>query len=185
MRYPIVKFLLPFSLLFSSCEEPFIPENLQQEPQMVVEGFIEAGDNANPAFLVITKTLPFLSSISTETLNNNYVSGAKVTLSEGDRKISLTEVCFKDLPANLKAQAAKILGFNIDNNNFIPNVCFYADLAQAMPGQAGKNIKLRYLRKERRLPLQPQSLFPFRSILFGLFLIQGLIKIHFYCLPLN
>ncbi len=76
MRYPIVKFLLPFSLLFSSCEEPFIPENLQQEPQMVVEGFIEAGDNANPAFLVITKTLPFLSSISTETLNNNYVSVA-------------------------------------------------------------------------------------------------------------
>ena len=152
MRYPIVKFLLPFSLLFSSCEEPFIPENLQQEPQMVVEGFIEAGDNANPAFLVITKTLPFLSSISTETLNNNYVSGAKVTLSEGDRKISLTEVCFKDLPANLKVQAAKILGFNIENNSFIPNVCFYADLAQAMPGQAGKKYQIEILAEGKRRP---------------------------------
>ena len=151
MRYPIVKFLLPFSLLLSSCEEPFIPENLQKEPQMVVEGFIEAGDNANPAFLVITKTLPFLSSISTETLNNNYVSGAKVTLSEGDRKISLTEVCFKDLPANLKAQAAKILGFNVENNSFIPNVCFYADLAQAMPGQAGKKYQIEILAEGKKI----------------------------------
>ena len=154
MRLPLMRvYIFLFSTLFliSSCEEPFIPENLQQEPQIVVEGFIEAGDGANPAYLVLTKTLPFLSSISSETLNNNYISGAKVTLSDGSKTINLSELCFKDLPPALKVEAAKILGFNVSANNFIPNVCFYADLNFAMPGQAGKTYQIEILTEGKKI----------------------------------
>jgi len=154
MRYQLCGFLgcfVCFVLLLSSCEEPFIPENLQQEPQIVVEGFIEAGDEANPAYLVMTKTLPFLSSISSETLNNNYVSGAKVTLSDGAKSITMTEVCFKDLPQALKKEAAKILGFKVENDAFIPNVCFYADLNGAMPGKAGKTYQIEILTEGKKI----------------------------------
>jgi hypothetical protein len=137
--------------MLSSCEEPFVPENLQQQPQIVVEGFIEAGDGANPAYLVMTKTLPFLSNISSETLNNNYISGAKVTLSDGSKTINLTELCFKDLPPALKTEAAKILGFKVADNAFIPNVCFYADLNVAMPGQAGKTYQIEILTEGKKI----------------------------------
>jgi hypothetical protein len=154
IRYQFSRFSFFFCFaisLLSSCEEPFIPENLQQEPQIVLEGFIEAGDGANPAYLVMTKTLPFLSKISTETLNNNYVSGAKVTLSDGSKTIILTELCFKDLPPALKIEAAKILGFNVGDNAFIPNVCFYADLTMAMPGQAGKTYQIEILTEGKKI----------------------------------
>lgn len=154
MRYQLLWILgcfVCFVFLLSSCEEPFIPENLQQAPQIVVEGFIEAGDEAKPAYLVMTKTLPFLSSISSETLNNNYVSGAKVTLSDGTKSITLTEVCFKDLPQALKKEAAKILGFKVENDAFIPNVCFYADLNGAMPGKAGKTYQIEILTEGKKI----------------------------------
>jgi hypothetical protein len=99
----------------------------------------------------MTKTLPFLSNSSSETLNNNYVTGAMVTLSDGTKTIRLTEVCFKDLPQILKIEAAKILGFNTENNAFIPNVCFYADLNGAMPGQAGKTYQLEILTEGKKI----------------------------------
>ncbi len=154
IRHQLSSILIYFFIvmfMLSSCEEPFVPENLQQQPQIVVEGFIEAGDGANPAYLVMTKTLPFLSNISSETLNNNYISGAKVTLSDGSKTINLTELCFKDLPPALKTEAAKILGFKVADNAFIPNVCFYADLNVAMPGQAGKTYQIEILTEGKKI----------------------------------
>jgi hypothetical protein len=144
-------FLFPLGFITVSCEEPFIPDNLQQEPQIVIEGFIEAGDDASPAYVVLTKTLPFLSTISSETLDKNYISGAKIALSDGTKTINLTEICFKDLPPSIKIEAAKILGFNVENNAFIPNVCFYVDLNVSLPGQAGKSYRIEILAEGKKI----------------------------------
>lgn len=132
--------LLAGSLLLG-CEEEFIPEPVGGPvDELVVEGYIEAGDRPAPAFVILTRSFPFFSELSADQLSNAYVAGAEVTVSDGSRTITLTEICLNDLPPALRDQVGEFLGFNPDSIGF--NFCAYADIAFEMPGEEGKTYTL-------------------------------------------
>ncbi len=74
--------------LLSSCQKE-VHLNLESEPtRLVVQGEIE---NGKPPFVVLTSTIGFFSTINLTTLQDIFIHGAKVTVSDGVSTIELLE----------------------------------------------------------------------------------------------
>lgn len=74
--------------LFWSCEKD-ISINLEEEsPKLVVEATIE---NGQPPLVVLSKSLDYFSTISPQALQNSFVRGADVFVSNGDKTQKLKE----------------------------------------------------------------------------------------------
>jgi len=116
--------------LLSGCTEEFIPDTQEEDQQLVVEGFIEAGEGAMPTYVLLTKSVPFISTIDLNTFNELFVNDAKVTVSDGTRIVELIEYCLDDLPPEIRDAAAEALGFDSDSTTL--NICAYVDLADAI-----------------------------------------------------
>jgi hypothetical protein len=74
---------------FSSCEKEVnfnLPTDITEK--LVVEGRIEAGQ---PPFVLLTKSLGFFSKIDLGNLQNSFIHGATVKVSDGTRTIQLRE----------------------------------------------------------------------------------------------
>ena len=158
-----------FILVFWSCEKPFVPDNAELEPQLVVEGYIEAGARATPPYLTLTRSVPFFTEFNAEDFNANFVSGAEVRVSNGEDTVALQEVCLDELDAQQKQLAAAFLGLPLDSIGF--NICLYTDLTFSMPGEEGKTYEL-WIEAEgqevyavtRIPPHVPVSTFDFREV---------------------
>ncbi|HMQ49872.1 MAG TPA: DUF4249 domain-containing protein [Saprospiraceae bacterium] len=127
-----------FALL--GCEEEFIPEGTNQEPDLVVEGYIEAGEQALPPYVILTKSVPFFREFNADDLANTFVHDATITVSDGEKQVQLTELCLDELSAEQKALAAVLFGFDPDSVGF--NFCIYLDLTFSMVGEVGKSYTL-------------------------------------------
>ncbi len=76
------------SLLLASCEKE-VKIKLKDGPtQVVVEGAIETGV---PPYVILTKSIGFFSSIDLNTLENSFLHGADITVSDGTNTIKLKE----------------------------------------------------------------------------------------------
>ena len=115
------------------CSEEFIPDTSDTEQLYVVEGYIEAGEGSLPAFVTLTKSVPFLSTIDLNTFNTLFVNEAVVTVNDGSKTVELTELCLNDLPEPLREQAAVLLGFNPDSLTL--NFCAYVDINDELDRQ--------------------------------------------------
>ena len=100
-------FLIAF---YSACETEFIPENINSEPELVVEGYIELGEDALPPYVILTRSRPFFNTIDSNQLNNIFVRGAEVIVSNNGQSVRLTEFCLNDLPLLVRKQVADQLG---------------------------------------------------------------------------
>ncbi len=139
----ILKFVF-FAVLiffFSSCEKEFVPEGSNDAPQIVVEGFIEAGQNPTNTYVILTKSQSFFSEIGLSSLNNSFIQGAVVTVYNGTKTVQLRQLCLDSLPPILRMQAAAALGFNPDS--VMINFCIYVDFLNEMPGVAGGKYDLK------------------------------------------
>lgn len=67
-------------ILFSSCEKNVTVDIPQVESKVVVEGYVETGKNP---VVVLSNTLPFFGSISTNNLLQYTIKGATVTVDNG------------------------------------------------------------------------------------------------------
>ena len=93
-----------------------------------------------PPYVILTRTIPFHSEISTEEIDELFVHGAYVTVSEGSRIVELSEVCWEDIPTELQSIAVDLLPANLDT---IPvNICMYLDLSFSLFGEVGKTYDL-------------------------------------------
>lgn len=133
-------YFFSLALLLISCEEEFTPPIIEAEDQIVVEGYIEAGDRPTPPYVFITKSFPFFSELSQEQLSNAFVRDAEVTVSDGTQTVTLTELCLEDIPEEFRLQAADLLGLELDSLGF--NFCAYFDLSLSMIGEEGKTYDL-------------------------------------------
>ena len=52
------------ALMAIGCTQEFVPETSEEDQLLVVEGFIESGENAMPTFVILTKSVPFISTIT-------------------------------------------------------------------------------------------------------------------------
>ena len=133
-------FLLFSSIFFTSCEEEFDPKIPASEPDLVVEGVIEAGEQPTIPYVILTRSVPFFTEIGQEELNDIFVHDAEVKVREGDQEVTLQELCIDDLSAEQKELASGLFGIDLTQINI--NFCVYADLSFSMLGEAGKTYDL-------------------------------------------
>lgn len=142
----ILLFMVSF---FPACEVEFIPRNIDLEPEIVVEGFIEAGPEALPAYVILTRSKPFFSELSPAELDALFVRNAVVTVNDGQQTTTLDELCFNELPPDLRRLAAARLGLNPDS--ILVNFCVYIDLNAAIKPEAGKSYHLNIVAGDQRI----------------------------------
>ena len=85
-KYFYIILLLTFTLF--GCEEEVTLDLPKGEQEYVIEGHIENGEFP---YVIITKDAPYFSSVDTSEINKLLVSGADVTVSDGDTTVNLTE----------------------------------------------------------------------------------------------
>jgi len=132
--------LLLFACLALSCEEEFIPDVPIEEPQLVVEGYIEGGDRALPPYVFLTRSIPFFQELDSTQFDNLFVSGAEVYVRESDREVQLAEVCFAELTPEQRELAQGFLGIDPDGVGL--NFCVYLDPTFQIVGEVGKTYEL-------------------------------------------
>lgn len=84
------------------------------------------GEGANPTFVILTKSIPFITTISSDKFTELFVKGAEVSVFDGDKTVALTEFCLTDVPEDLKEQVYAVLGLNPDST--VADICVYADI---------------------------------------------------------
>lgn len=145
----IIPSILLAALLAVSCEEAFIPESADVPPQIVVEGYIEGGQRPTPPYVILTRSVPFFSQFSAEDIENTFVRGATVKVSDGEQTVELSELCLDELSAEEKRLASALFGFNPDSLGF--NFCLYIDLSFSMRGEEGRTYTLEVEAEGQRL----------------------------------
>jgi len=126
-------------LLTQACERSFIPE-ISMDEEMVVEGYIEAGDQPTPPYVFLTRSLPFFTSLETDGLDARFVRNAEIYVDDGSQRIQLTEVCLQELTEQQQQLFSRFIGLNTDSINL--NICLYTDLQFRMLGEEGKTYEL-------------------------------------------
>ncbi len=135
-------FFLP--IFFFSCEEEFIPDITTDPQDIVVEGYIEAGDLELPPYVFLTRSQPFFSEIDLGNLDDFFVHDAIVNVSNGSESVSLEEICWDNLDSNSQTLVRELLEQSgIGGIDSIPgNFCVYIDLGFGMIGELGKTYDL-------------------------------------------
>jgi hypothetical protein len=123
------------------CIEDYVPSTEETKQETVIEGFIEAGESSAPAYVLITKSIPFLSTIELSTFDDLFVNEAKVTVNDGTNNVELTELCLADLPPGIKEVAAQVLGFDPESTSL--NICAYVDILDQLDRKIGGKYDLR------------------------------------------
>jgi hypothetical protein len=123
-----------------SCEDPYTPSTQEGEQEIVVEGFVEAGPDANPTIVFVTKSIPFFEEISADKFTKLFVKDAVVSVNDGLSDVPLTQLCLEDLSPDLKKQAYLILGLNPDSATV--NICVYVDLLNKINRRQGGKYDL-------------------------------------------
>ena len=91
----VIPVLMSGLFLFNSCTQDITIDIPDPESKIVVEGSIEQG---LPPIISLTSTVPFYGEVNFNELDNYYVHGAIVTVSDGINTVELTEFCLADLP---------------------------------------------------------------------------------------
>ncbi|MBK7223572.1 MAG: DUF4249 family protein [Saprospiraceae bacterium] len=132
--------ILVSGMLLTSCEEPYTPPTTDADQQFVIEGYVEEGEGSLPTYVMVTRSIPYITTIGPDQLANIFVKDAKVTVYDGEKTVALTQLCLGDLPEELREQAAAILGINADSTSL--NICLYVDLLQQINKKQGGKYDL-------------------------------------------
>ena len=140
--YIPLAFVMAF--LFTACEQEFIPDEGEFVSKIVVEGFIEDGDNALPPYVLLTRTAPFFGEFTNDILSDLIVRDAKVMVTkEGGEEVQLTELCLQDLPQDIQREVANLLGINLGSGpGPVPDICAYVDINLEIDIEQGASYDL-------------------------------------------
>lgn len=133
--------LLTGALLLGACEKEFYPEPTDEGPEYVVEGYIEAGPDALPTYVLLTKTFNFYGEFGPDEFTAAFVHDADVRVSDGDFEVILQEVCYDELSPEVREEIANQFGFDADSLGF--NFCVYLDALNSIQPVAGKRYDLK------------------------------------------
>ncbi len=133
-------FVLLTILLLVSCESPFEPDRDFYEPQIVVEGYVEAGSGTLPAYVILTQTIPFTASIDGQAFGDLFIKDAEVSVFDGNKTVQFTALCLQDLPDDIRKAAGEVLGINTDS--LTADICLYIDITDQLTREIGRNYDL-------------------------------------------
>lgn len=108
------------------------------EEQLVIDGRIETD---MPPIILISKTKDIYSPTDMDAYLNSFVSGAVVTVSNGDTTVVLDEICTDNLPPGTEQMAADLFGIPVSE---LPNyhICAYTTFNTSIWGEVGKTYDL-------------------------------------------
>ena len=129
--------------IITSCEQEYIPDVSGEGPKYVVEGYIEAGENPFPPYVILTRSFDFYSTIDPDQFSESFIHDADVFVSDGTTEIKFEEICFEDLPPEIRNEAAAQFGFNGDSLQI--NFCVYTDLSNQLQPQVNRTYDLRII----------------------------------------
>ena len=140
MRTSFLYILSALVLLLQSCEDPYTPNTVPEDRQIVVEGYIEVGENANPTYVLLTNSIPYISEFGPDKFASLFIKGAQVVVNDGEKDVQLTELCLNELPDALRAEALRVLGLNPDSTAI--DICVYVDITDQLTRDYGKKYDL-------------------------------------------
>ncbi len=146
------------SAMLMTCEREFTPDIPTRPPEYVVEGFIEAGDQALPPYVLLTRSVPFFQELDADQLTNLFVHDADVRVFDGQQEVSLREICLDQLPESERERIAEWLGFESDSLQV--DFCAYIDLSGNMQGVEGETYLLTI--EAGGVRLEAETTIPFR-----------------------
>jgi len=133
--------LLAF-VIITGCQKEYTPETNPDDEDIIIEGYIDAGVDAIPPYVLVTRSVPFFSEISADKLEEVFVHDAEVYIGDSNGETLVNEVCLDQVPPNLRDQVANILG--IANADSVPiNICAYISLN--IQAQIGETYTLRVI----------------------------------------
>lgn len=107
-------FLFLICLLSGGCERDITLEFPVPEPPVIVEGYIENGQNA---VVILTRGVPFLGTLSVDDYKKYFIGGAKVIVSNGQQTDTLTEINLDGFIlyfSTIKGQAGKTYSLKVE-----------------------------------------------------------------------
>ncbi|MEO6132317.1 MAG: DUF4249 domain-containing protein [Saprospiraceae bacterium] len=128
-------------MLFTSCEQEYTPPKSPDGPKYVVEGYIEAGENPFPPYVILTRTFDFYGTLNPAQFTGSFIHGADVSIKDGDLEVVLQEICLSDLSPELRKEVAAQFGFNPDS--LAIDYCVYLDVLGQLQPQQEKSYDLR------------------------------------------
>ncbi len=140
MRIAAVNLVLLLATLLTGCEENLTLDIPEGEALLVVEGHIEQGA---PPIVVLTRSVPVLSSFSEEALAGSYVHNAQVAVTTADRTYMLEEVSSASFTPAMRQQVAE--QFSVPPEKLIPTdgFVFYIYTSAELKGEIGQSYRLR------------------------------------------
>ncbi len=128
---------------FYSCEQEFIPDLPESPEEIVVEGYIEAGELALPSYVILTRSLPFFSELPVDELGQLFIHDAEVIISHDAGTTILEEVCWSDFDEDEQAILQEILNsLGLFTDGLAFDFCVYVDINFDLTGEEGKQYDL-------------------------------------------
>lgn len=146
MKTSNIIYLLAIIVSLYSCEEPYTPPTTEDSQQYVVEGYVESGEGSLPTYVLLTRSIPYLSEIGPDKLASLFVKDASVVVNDGDKDVTLTKLCVDELPEEIRKQALELLGFNPDST--VLNICVFVDILNQITKAEGRTYNLNVKIKE-------------------------------------
>lgn len=127
------------TLIVSSCTKEVTVDIPGYEEQLVIDGYIETGQ---PPIVLLSRSKEVYSPTDLNAFLSGFVSGAKVTVSDGTTTIQLDEICSDNLPPGSENLVAQLFGVPVDQlQNY--KLCGYTSLNPAIWGQVGRTYTLK------------------------------------------
>ena len=134
--------LLLIAFLLANCEKEITLDLPDPTPQIVVEGSIYSGQTP---LVILNTNFPYFGTFTIENYQQNFVKGAKVSVSDGSKTVELQEFCWSDLT---EQEQQLLIGFG-GGNGIIPysipdnfDFCLYTSFPPQILGENGKTYTL-------------------------------------------
>ena len=135
-------------VLCMSCETAYEPDTSGYPVEYVVEGFIEAANQPTPTYVLLSRTVPFYDRLDEQTITDNFVRDAIVTISKDDGEaVQLTEICLEDLAPEI----ADLLRDQLVVNSVFGNICIYVDINSEIEKIPGSKYDLKIMTGDDKL----------------------------------
>lgn len=125
-------------MAFSACEKDITVDLPKADKKLVIEGKIEPG---TPPFVILTKSMGYFDPTDLNTLENNFVHNAIITVSNGNYEATLTEFCSSSFTDEQLQALSVVAGLDYDALKSY-NYCVYTSLDPQIFGELGKSYQL-------------------------------------------